>query len=48
MPGIPNSTHYFNLDFKLNNKLNLLLNCKLTGDMYADNFNNSKKYFLDE
>ena len=42
MPGIPNSTHYFNLDFKLNNKLNLLLNCKLTGDMYADNFNNSK------
>ena len=42
MPGIPNSTHYFNLDFKLNNKLNLLLNYKLTGDMYADNFNNSK------
>ena len=42
MPGIPNSTHYFNLDFKLNNKFNLLLNCKLTGDMYADNFNNSK------
>ena len=42
MPGIPNSTHFFNLDFKLNNKLNLLLNCKLTGDMYADNYNNSK------